>query len=221
MGWAGESSRCEDPDLQEARAHPLLGGLNRGAPRRYKRTRQLPARVPECARMGTYPRRRAPDRARMGTQRRRPRASSRASNRDAARRAASLQTPAVTPIRNRKILNHIAGESLRQSLDHSDASALGSGLAGRAKFGLGSPNRPPILGIAFLSPAHPRQAPAAGNPHPEQANPCVSIGATPLSGVRGVFVAAWRAAPRWRIAQMRARGGIRPGARAFVAPRRG
>lgn len=95
------------------------------------------------------------------------------------RRATSLQAhpPAVTPIRNRKILNHIAEARRSQPAAHSDASALGSALAGRAKFGSGSPAPPPILGIAFLSPAHPRQAPAAENPHPEQANPCVSIGA--------------------------------------------
>ena len=108
----------------------------------------------------------------------------------AARRATSRQTPrrpALQPICNHQIPNHIADEPRRRPLAHSDASALGSPLPRRANSGLGSPEPPPILGIAFLSAAHSRQALQPLNPHPAQANPWVSIGTLPL---RGVFLTA-------------------------------
>ena len=79
----------------------------------------------------------------------------------APRRATSRQTPrrpALQPICNHQIPNHIADEPHRRPLAHSDASALGSPLPRRANSGLGSPETPPILGIAFLSAAHSRQA---------------------------------------------------------------
>ena len=104
----------------------------------------------------------------------------------APRRATSRQTPrrpALQPICNHQIPNHIADEPRRRPLAHSDASALGSPLPRRANSGLGSPAPPPILGIAFLSAAHSRQALQPLTPHPAQANPWVSIGTWPLRGV--------------------------------------
>ena len=87
----------------------------------------------------------------------------------APRRATSRQTPrrpALQPICNHQIPNHIADEPRRRPLAHSDASALGSPLPRRANSGLGSPAPPPILGIAFLSAAHSRQALQPLTPHP-------------------------------------------------------
>ena len=68
------------------------------------------------------------------------------------------------------------------------------------------------FGVA-RAPANPRNRifiPRASAPSPRGLKPPSRTGKPLCINRRRAFVAAWRAAPRWRIAQMRARGGIRP-----------